>query len=110
MKGLALRPLMVLLIISAIVLSSAAIPAVAQPLQGMAQQDTQDQTTAAARDPEANLPYLFAVYAITWVVFFAYLYYLSQRQQNLRRELEELREALSERDDQAGGPAHRGMG
>ena len=104
MKGLALRPLVVLLIVSAFFLSSAAIPAMAQPSQGRAQQDTQDQTTAAARDPEANLPYLFAVYAITWVAFFAYLYYLSQRQQNLRREVEELREALSERERPAGGP------
>ena len=99
MKGLALRPLVILLIVSTIFLSSAAIPAMAQP-------DTQDEatTTSATRDPEANLPYLFAVYAVTWVAFFAYLYYLSQRQQSLRREVEELREALSERERQAGGP------
>ena len=105
MKGLVLRPLVVLLIVSAIFLSSAAIPA-------MAQTDTQDQATTApaTRDPEANLPFLFAVYAVTWVAFFAYLYYLSQRQQNLRRELEELREALSERERQAGGPTRGDMG
>jgi CcmD family protein len=106
MKGLALRQLVVLLIVATIFLSSAAIPAMAQPFSGRAQQDTQGQatTTASSSDPEANLPYLFAVYAITWAIFFAYLYYLSQRQQNLRRELEELREALSEREGQGGGP------
>jgi CcmD family protein len=112
MKGLALRPVVALLIVFAIFLSTPALSGKDVALPAMAQQDTSDQSTTDVtyRDPEANLPYLFAVYAITWVVFFAYLYYLSQRQQNLRRELEELREALSERDDQAGGPAHRGMG
>ena len=98
MKGLALRPLVVLLIVTTIFLSSAALPTMAQP-----NAQDQDTTTSATRDPEANLPYLFAVYTITWGVFFAYLYYLSQRQQNLRREVEELREALSERERQAGG-------
>ena len=98
MKGLALKPLIALLIVSAIFLSSAAIPA-------MAQQGTSGQaTTSVSSDPEANLPYLFAVYAITWVVFFAYLYYLSQRQRNLRREVEELRQILAEREGRAGGP------
>lgn len=99
MKGLALKPLVALLIVSTLILSSAAIPA-------MAQQDTSGQatTTSSSRDPEANLPYLFAVYAITWVIFFVYLYYLSQRQRNLRREVEELRQALSERERQGGGP------
>jgi CcmD family protein len=91
MKGLVIRPLIMLLVVSAMFLSSAAIPA-------MAQSDTQDQVATTVSDPEANLPYLFAVYAVTWVAFFAYLYYLSQRQQSLRRELEELREALVERD------------
>jgi len=91
MKGLVIRPLIMLLVVSAMFLSSAAIPAMAQP-------DTQDQAATTVSDPEANLPYLFAVYAVTWVAFFAYLYYLSQRQQSLRRELEELREALAERD------------
>jgi CcmD family protein len=96
MKGLALRPLVVLLIVSTISMSSAAIPA-------MAQQDTQGAATNATVDPEANLPYLFAVYAVTWVAFFAYLYYLSQRQQNLRREVEELRQAMSEGWGEVGG-------
>jgi CcmD family protein len=51
-------------------------------------------------DPEANLPYLYAVYTVTWVAFFAYVFYLSQKQRDMRREVEELRRALAERDGQ----------
>jgi CcmD family protein len=93
MKKHVRKALIALLIVYTIALFPLATPA-------MAQTDTSDQatTTSATSDPEANLPYLFAVYAITWVAFFAYLYYLSQRQQNLRREVEELREALAERE------------
>ena len=108
MKRLALKPLIALLIMAAIFLSSAALPALSQPCPGSAgsaQQDISAQATnAESRDPEANLPYLFAVYAITWAIFFAYLYYLSQRQRNLRREVEELRQVLAEREHQAEGP------
>ena len=66
-----------------------------------AQQDSTQQAPAEAseeRGPEANLPYLFAAYSVTWVGFFVYLYYLSQKQRSLRREVETLREALEERD------------
>lgn len=93
MKGLILRFLIVMLILWAIVLPSTT-------MASMVSQDAQDQasTTVATSGPEANLPYLFAAYTITWIAFFAYLYYLSQRQQSLRRELDELREALAERD------------
>ncbi len=67
----------------------------------LAQQDGADQPSAVAAEdtgPEANLPYLFAAYTVTWIGFFAYLYYVSQRQRSLRREVEMLREALEERD------------
>ena len=46
---------------------------------------------------EANLPFLFAVYAITWLAFFGYAFYLSRRQAELRQEVEALRQALQER-------------
>ena len=70
----------------------------------LAQQDGAEQTPAEAseeRGPEANLPYLFAAYSVTWVGFFAYLYYLSQKQQSLRLEVETLREALEEQERRA---------
>jgi CcmD family protein len=107
MKRLTLRPLIALLIVSAIFLSTAAIPALAQPLPGSAgsvQHDVSAQATnAESSDPEANLPFLFSVYSVTWVIFFVYLYYLSQKQRNLRREVEELRQVLAEREGQTGG-------
>jgi CcmD family protein len=95
MKGIVTRPLIALLIIATIFLSSAAIPVMAQEPVTIA-----DSSSA----PEANLPYLFAVYSITWIVFFAYLYYLSQRQRNLRREVEELRQILAEKNSQSKEP------
>ena len=49
-------------------------------------------------DPEANLPYLFAVFFITWAVFFAYVYVLSGRQRDMRREIGLLKDMLAERE------------
>ncbi|MBM3944398.1 MAG: CcmD family protein [SAR202 cluster bacterium] len=50
-----------------------------------------------AREPEANLPYLFAVFIITWALMFGYVFYMSRRQQSLQREIELLRAALNEK-------------
>lgn len=47
---------------------------------------------------ESPLPFLFAVYAVTWAAFFAYAFYMSRRQRELRRELDELRKALEEKE------------
>ncbi|MBI4201904.1 MAG: CcmD family protein [Chloroflexi bacterium] len=41
---------------------------------------------------ESNLPFLFAVYTISWLAFFAYAFYMTRRQRELRREIEELRQ------------------
>ena len=43
------------------------------------------------RDPEANLSYLFAVFFITWAVFFGYVFFISRRQIEMKREIEELK-------------------
>ena len=48
--------------------------------------------------PEANLPFLFAVYIITWAAFFAYVFYVSRRQRELRNEIQDLKRTLEERD------------
>lgn len=53
-------------------------------------------------DPEAYLPYLFAAFALTWVAFFAYLFFLARKERALRQEMEALRRALEERDQQGG--------
>ena len=52
-------------------------------------------------DPEANLPYLFAVFIITWAGLFGYLFYISRRHRDTRRELEELKAALDEKERRA---------
>ena len=54
---------------------------------------------ASDSDPEANLPFLFAVYILTWAGFFGYAFYMSRRQRDMRRDIEALRQALRERED-----------
>ena len=50
--------------------------------------------------PSENLPYLFAAYAVTWVAFFAYVFFVSRRQRELEREIEELRQEISLRHNE----------
>ena len=45
---------------------------------------------------ESNLSYLFAGYAAIWIVLFAYLNRLRQREKTLHQEIERLRSQLSE--------------
>ena len=46
--------------------------------------------------PQSNLTFLFAVFAVTWVVFFAYAFFISRRRQEVQREIQDLRQALEE--------------
>ena len=62
-----------------------------------------------AREPEANLPYLFAVFFVTWTAFFAYLFVVSRRQKEILREIEYLRRAMADRDRER-APAVPGPG
>ena len=55
---------------------------------------------ASDSDPEANLPFLFAVYILTWAGFFGYAFYMSHRQRDMRHDIDALRQALRDRDDQ----------
>ena len=52
-------------------------------------------------DADENLPYLFAAYIITWAGFFAYVFVVSRRQREMQRELEALKQALADREEQA---------
>ena len=57
--------------------------------------------------PSENLPYLFAAYSVTWVVFFIYLFFLSRRRHEMEREIQVLKEAL-ELSENSGEQLDRG--
>lgn len=50
---------------------------------------------------ESELPWLFAVYIITWAAFFGYTFVMSQRQREMRREIDILRRVITERESRA---------
>ena len=52
---------------------------------------------------EAELPWLFAVYAITWAAFFAYVFIMSRRQREMQREIDALKRALDAKMDSQEG-------
>jgi CcmD family protein len=49
--------------------------------------------------PSENLPYLFAAYAVTWAIFFIYVFFVSRRQREMEKEIRELREALEVKEN-----------
>ena len=48
--------------------------------------------------PAANLTFLFAAFTVAWVAFFAYAFFVSRRQQELRKEIAELRRTLEQQE------------
>jgi CcmD family protein len=66
-------------------------------VQEVASAETQEEDG----DPEANLPFLFAVFIITWAVLFAFVFVMSRRQSALQREIEALRSALLAKDNRS---------
>ena len=49
--------------------------------------------------PSANLPFLFAAFAISWVVLFGYLFYVNRRQHEMRKEITRLQNVLEQRPE-----------
>ena len=72
------------------------------PQQGPLQTTGQAQEGQGS-DPEANLPYLFAVYIVTWAAFFGYVFVMSRRRRETQREIEALRIVLAEREGASSG-------
>ena len=46
--------------------------------------------------PSSNLPFLFAAFAISWVILFGYLFYVNRRQHELRKEIARLQIMLDQ--------------
>ena len=44
--------------------------------------------------PSPNLPYLFAAFAVSWAGFFAYVFFVMRRQQELQKDVRALRRRL----------------
>ena len=57
------------------------------------------ETPAQQQRGEAELPWLFAVYAITWAAFFGYVFVMSRRQREMQREIDTLKRALDAKMD-----------
>ena len=53
---------------------------------------------ALGADGEDFLPFLFAAFAVTWVAFFVYAFFITRKQADLKQELDTLR-ALQHKDD-----------
>ena len=45
----------------------------------------------------SELPWLFAVFIITWAVFFGYVFVMSRRQREMQQEIDTLRRTVQER-------------
>lgn len=52
--------------------------------------------------PPSNLTFLFVAFAVTWLVFFVYAFFVSRRRQELEREVRDMQRD-SETGDAGGG-------
>lgn len=50
--------------------------------------------------PPSNLAFLFVAFAVAWVFFFGYAFFVSRRRQEVQRELRALRRELEPPDTQ----------
>ena len=48
--------------------------------------------------PSSNLPWLFAAFAVTWAIFFLYVFFVTRRQQEMQSQIRELRQALDRQE------------
>jgi CcmD family protein len=50
--------------------------------------------------PSSNLPYLFAAFAVSWVVLFGYLFYVNRRQHEMRKEIARLQHIVEQHQEE----------
>ena len=55
--------------------------------------------------PDENLPYMYAAYAVSWIAFFIYVFFVSRRQKEMATEIEELKQALEVRENPGETPS-----
>ncbi len=48
--------------------------------------------------PSSNIPWLFAAFAVSWAVFFLYVFFVTRRQQEMQSQIRELRQALDRQE------------
>ena len=48
--------------------------------------------------PSSNIPWLFAAFAVSWAVFFLYVFFITRRQQEMQSQIIELRQALDQQE------------
>ncbi len=73
---------------------------------GCRKHDAKETPTSMTELPPSNLPFLFAAFAVVWVVFFIYAAYLSWRRQSAQRDMDELRDSTAneQRPDRQDSP------
>jgi len=46
----------------------------------------------------SNIPWLFAVFAVSWAVFFIYAFFVTRRQQEMQNQIKNLQHAFEQRE------------
>ena len=94
-----------IIIAAAIILLAATLApvAVTAAYDGQPTAATTAEAPAQQQRGEAELPWLFAVYAITWAAFFGYVFIMSRRQREMQREIDTLKRALDAKIDEQEG-------
>jgi len=52
--------------------------------------------------PPTNLWFLFVAFAVTWLIFFVYAFFISRRRQDLEREIGDLQREVHAGDEECG--------
>ncbi len=82
-----------------LLLSATLAPIAAHAYDGAPAVASSTEVPAQQQRGEAELPWLFAVYAITWAAFFGYVFVMSRRQREMQREIDALKRALDAKMD-----------
>ena len=64
---------------------------------GVADASFPERAMTQNEGPESNLKFLFAVFFITWLAFFAYVFFLSRRLKSMKQEINDLKSNLGEK-------------